>query len=81
MFDGMVWTLTNVKHISDLKKNLISLGYLERSGYNFSSCAKSGVLKISNGAMIVMRGRRIENNFYRMKKFMVTGEFDVAALA
>ncbi|KAG1368365.1 hypothetical protein COCNU_14G008330 [Cocos nucifera] len=29
MFDGMVRTLTNVKHISELKKNLVSLGYLE----------------------------------------------------
>ena len=29
MFDGMVRTLINVKHIPDLKKNLVSLGYLE----------------------------------------------------
>ena len=29
MFDGMVRTLTNMKHVPDLKKNLMSLGYLE----------------------------------------------------
>ena len=29
IFDGMVWTLTNVKHVPDLKKNLVSLGYLK----------------------------------------------------
>ena len=29
MFDGMVQTLTNMKHILELKKNLVSLGYLE----------------------------------------------------
>ena len=27
MFDGMVRMLTNVKHVPDLKKNLMSLGY------------------------------------------------------
>ena len=79
MFDGMVRTLTNVKHVSDSKKNLMSLGYLERSSYSLSSCARSGVLNISNGAMVVMRGRSIENNFYRMEGYMVTEESDAAA--
>ena len=62
MFDGIVRILTNVKHIPELEKNLVSLGYLERSGYSFSSRARSGVLNISNGAMVVMRGRRLDNN-------------------
>ena len=43
MFDGMVQRLTNMKHVLDLKKNLVSLGYLERSSYSFSSHARSGV--------------------------------------
>jgi len=29
MFDGHVRTLTNIRYISDLKKNLLSLGALE----------------------------------------------------
>ena len=29
IFDEMVQTLTNVKHVIDLKKNLMSFGYLE----------------------------------------------------
>ena len=58
MFDGIVRTLTNVKHVPKFKKNLVSLGYLEHYGFNFSSRAKSGVLNISTGAMVVMRGRR-----------------------
>ena len=81
MFDGMLWTLTNVKHIPNLKKNLVSLGYLERSGYSFSSHARSGVLNISNRAMVVMRDKRIENNLFRMERSMVTGESDAAAAA
>ena len=81
MFDGMVQTLTNVKHIPDLKKNLVSLDYLERSSYSFSSRVKSGVLNISNGAMIVMRGRRIENNLYKIEGSVVTRESDAAVAA
>ena len=81
MFDGIVRTLTNVKHIPELEKNLVSLGYLERSGYSFSSRARSGVLNISNGAMVVMRGRRLDNNLYRMEGSVVTGESDAAAAA
>ena len=80
MFDRMVWTLTNVKHVPDLKKNLMSLGFLEQSGYSFSNCAKSEVLNISNGAMIVMRDRRIENNYYRIEGSVVTEESDAAAV-
>ena len=35
MFDGQVRTLTNVRHIPDLKKNLFSLVALEARGYKF----------------------------------------------
>ena len=50
IFDGMVWILTNVKHVSELKKNLVSLAYLEQNSYNFSSYFRSGVLNISKRA-------------------------------
>ena len=43
MFDGVIQTLTHVEHISDLKKNLVSLGYLERNGFNFSYRSESGI--------------------------------------
>ena len=77
MFDGMVRTLTNMKYVPNLKKNLVLSGYLERSGYNLNSCARSGVLNISNGAMVVIRDRRMENNLYRIEGSMVIGEFDI----
>ena len=77
----MVWSLTNIKHVPDLKKNLMSLGYLEWSSYSFNSHARSGVLNISNGAIIVMRDRRMENNLDRMEESVVTRESDVAAAA
>jgi hypothetical protein len=33
MYDGIMKTLTNVRHMPDLKKNIISLGTLESLGY------------------------------------------------
>ena len=37
------------------------------------------MLNILNRAMVVMRGRRMENNLYRMEESVVTGESDAAA--
>ncbi|CAL9127782.1 unnamed protein product, partial [Musa textilis] len=36
MHDGIVRTLTNVRHVPDLKKNLISLGTLEALGCKYT---------------------------------------------
>lgn len=33
--DGIVKTLTDVRHVPDLKRSLISLGTLEAAGYSF----------------------------------------------
>ena len=77
MFDGMVRMFDNVKHIAELK-NLVSLGYLERNGCSFSSHARSGVPNISNRAMVVMRGRMMENNLYRLEGSVVIGDSNTA---
>ena len=81
MFNGIMRTLKNVKHIPELKKNLVSLGYLEHYGFNFSSRVRSGVLNIFNGAMVVMRGRRMDNNMYGMVGSMVMEESGTTAAA
>ena len=36
MFDGMVWELTGVRYVPQMKRNLISLGTLEASGMMIS---------------------------------------------
>ena len=54
MFDGVVRTLCDVRHVLDLRKNLISLRTLDCSGFSYKST--SGVMKVSNSAMIVMKG-------------------------
>ena len=78
MFDGIVHTLTHVKHVPDLKKNLVSLGYLERSGFDFSYCSESGVLNIMKGTMVMMRGKRLENNLYQIVRSVICGGSETA---
>src|SRR4051812_46895009 len=41
MFDGQVRTLTNVRHVPDMRKNLLLLGALEAQGFRFSGEAES----------------------------------------
>jgi len=53
MFDG-VRILCDVRYIPNLRKNLISLGILDRNGFNFKS--EGGVLKVSKGVMTVIKG-------------------------
>ena len=59
MFDGEVRTLTNVRHVPHLKKNLLSLGALEPRGYMFSGA--DGAIKVTKGSMIILKGERIAN--------------------
>ena len=37
MSDGVVRTLEEVRHIPDMRKNLISLGTLDSKGYSYKS--------------------------------------------
>jgi len=52
----MVRTLSNVHHIPNLKRNLISLGTLESNESKY--LAEDGVLKISKGALVLMKGEK-----------------------
>ena len=53
-FDGVVRVLSNVRHVLDLRKKLISLGILDDLGYSYSS--KGEIMKITKGALMVMKG-------------------------
>jgi len=52
MFDRIMRTLTNVKHVPELKKNMISLGTLDSKSYSYNG--EVGAIRISKGALIVM---------------------------
>uniref|UniRef100_A0A2N9GD91 Uncharacterized protein n=1 Tax=Fagus sylvatica TaxID=28930 RepID=A0A2N9GD91_FAGSY len=64
MSDGVVRTLEEVRHIPDMRKNLISLGTLDSKGYSYKS--ENGIMKVSKGAMIVMTGQKISSNVYKL---------------
>ena len=51
MFDGTIRMLANVKHVLDLKSNLISLSTLDSKGYKYTN--EGGALKVSKGALVV----------------------------
>ena len=70
MHDGVIRTLTDVRHVPDLKRNLISLGTLDAQGYKFS--AEGGVLKVTKGALVVMKACR-SGNLYTLQGSTVTG--------
>ena len=59
--DGSTRVLTDVRYISKLEKNLISLGTLESKG--FTIIMHNGILKVVSGALVMMKGIR-RNNLY-----------------
>ena len=64
MYDDKVKTLYDIRHVPDLKKNLISLGVLDSNGYKFTG--QNGVLKVSKGALIAMKAEKVRN-LYRLE--------------
>ncbi|KAG8478549.1 hypothetical protein CXB51_028301 [Gossypium anomalum] len=77
MFDGVVRTLSDVRYVPELKRNLISLSTLDSKGYRYT--AKSGVLKISKGSLVVMKGQRKTAKLYVLQGSTVTGDAAVAS--
>jgi len=69
-----VRTLKDVRHVPDLRKNLLSLGALEAQGYKFSGV--DGVLKVIKGTMTVLKGE-LTANLYKVIKIMVIDDASV----
>uniref|UniRef100_A0A2N9GEX0 Integrase catalytic domain-containing protein n=1 Tax=Fagus sylvatica TaxID=28930 RepID=A0A2N9GEX0_FAGSY len=77
MSDGVVRTLEEVRHIPDMRKNLISLGTLDSKGYSYKS--ENGIMKVSKGAMVVMTGQKISSNVYKLLGNTILGGVAVVA--
>jgi hypothetical protein len=58
MFDGIIRTLTDVRHVPELKKKLISLGVLDSGGHKFTG--QGGELQVFKGSLMVMKATRLE---------------------
>src|SRR5665811_903002 len=74
MFDGVVRTLTNVRYIPDMRKNLISLGILDTKGLEWST--RKGVLQVQASDKIIMKGNK-HRNLYVLEGNTVCGEVNV----
>ncbi|KAG8496828.1 hypothetical protein CXB51_008136 [Gossypium anomalum] len=77
IFDGVVRTLSNMRHVPELKRNLISLSTLDSKGYRYT--AESGVLKISKGSLVVMKGKRKIAKLYVLQGSTVTSDAAVVS--
>ena len=68
MFDGMVRELKKMIHVSQLKRNLISVGALKTLDLEVS--IRDDVLKMTKSSMVVLNW----NNLYYLKGNTVTGQ-------
>ena len=59
-----------MRYVPQLKRNIISVGALKTFGLGVS--IKDGVLKMTKGSMVVLKGIR-QNNLYYLKSSTVTG--------
>jgi hypothetical protein len=60
--DGVTHTLTDVRHVPTMFRNLISLSTLDNIGYKYFTLG--GVLKVSKGSFVVMKGVMKSANLY-----------------
>ena len=65
MFDGIVRTLTEVRHVPSMSKNLISLSTLDKKGYQYT--AGNGVMKVTKGCLVVIKGDLKGENLYVLR--------------
>ena len=74
--DGSSFVLNNVRYIPELKRNLISLGTLEKEGYTVK--LQSGKIKVINGSRVILSGTRRDNCVYSLDGHAVAGELNAS---
>ena len=62
MFDGIVRTLTGVRYVPNLARNLISISVLDDMG--IVSKIEAGSMKLSKGAMTIIKGHKHDGLYY-----------------
>ncbi|GJS67592.1 retrotransposon protein, putative, ty1-copia subclass [Tanacetum coccineum] len=74
--DGSSFVLHNVRYIPELKRNLISLGTLEKEGFTVK--LQSGKVKVINGSRVVLSGIRRDNCVYSLDGHAMAGELNAS---
>ncbi|GJR41256.1 retrovirus-related pol polyprotein from transposon TNT 1-94 [Tanacetum coccineum] len=75
MKDGSSFVLENVRYIPELKRNLISLGTLDREGYTMK--LQNWRVKVIKGSLMVLSGTIKENCVYSLDGWAESGEASV----
>ena len=65
MFDGTIRTIGEVRHVNDLKKNILSLGQMDSRGYK--THVDNGIMKIVKGVPVLMKAKMIGANLFMLK--------------
>ncbi|KAI3772590.1 hypothetical protein L6452_03780 [Arctium lappa] len=77
MYDGVIRTLGNVRHVPELKRNLISLSSLDIKGYKF--IGEGGVIKVVRGNLVYLKGTRQSAHLYVLTGTTIMGDAQVAS--
>nr|GEV60635.1 zinc finger, CCHC-type [Tanacetum cinerariifolium] len=72
--DESSFVLHNVRYISELKRNLISLGTLKKEGYTVK--LQSGKIKVINGSRVILFEIRRDNCVYTLDGNAMEGELN-----
>ncbi|GJU97609.1 zinc finger, CCHC-type containing protein [Tanacetum coccineum] len=75
MKDGSSFVLENVRYISELKRNLISLGTMDREGYTIK--LHNERVKVIKGSLMVLSGTMKRNCVYSLDGWAESGEASV----
>nr|XP_016457574.1 PREDICTED: uncharacterized mitochondrial protein AtMg00300-like [Nicotiana tabacum] len=75
--DGVVRTITQVRHVPDLKKNLISLSTLDEQGYRYMS--EAGTIKVTKGSLVMLKGK-LENGLYTLAGSTIVGSANASTV-
>ena len=76
MHDGFVRALCDVRHVPELKKNLISLGALHANGFGYKT--HEDCIKVNMGVLIVIKGKRTAWNIYKLVEDTVVDGIAIA---
>ena len=77
MSSGIVRELSNVRHVPELKRNLISPSMPDKIGCSIR--VKSSVLKVVTGSTVLMKGD-INNGLYALRGIVVTCKVSLSKL-
>ena len=64
MYDRIMRELKKVRYIPSMTKNIISIGALKAEG--LKGTLGDGVLKMSSGSLVILKGIRYNNLYYLM---------------